>query len=155
MATRKKAYAAAASFVPTLTSLASDGWRALAAQDNTTNGYVDCFVGGSIQLGVVAANGTVELFAYGSWDGGSHYTAGLTGAEATITWGTTQNTRKGSYNDLLPLGPANALSTDAANVDFVFGPFSIASIFGGNVPDHWGIVVHNNTGIAFHATGTN
>src|SRR5437016_8887938 len=109
MAIRKLAYAAAASLTITLTSLASDGWRQSTAIDNTSNLYLDALVGGSIQIGAVTGNGTIELFAYASWDG-TLYTAGLTGSDGTITWGTSSGVL--GYNDLVPLGVANTEGTD-------------------------------------------
>ena len=151
MAERKLAYAANAAITITLTSLGIAGYRESTAIDNTTNLYLDAFVGGITQIGAVAADGQLEIYAYGSWDGTS-FTAGVTGADATITWGTTGGVD--SYNDLVPLGVASCDTTDD-NDDVEWGPFSIAAAFGGRMPPKWGIVVKNGTGTALHATGTN
>lgn len=151
MATRKIAYSAATAITLTQTSLASGGWRQGTAVDNSSNLYLDCLVGGSTQIGAVTVNGTIEIYAYGSWDG-TLYTAGLTGTDGTITWGTSSGVL--GYNDLVPLGVANTEGTDD-NDDRPWGPFSIAAAFGGRVPQKWGIVIKNNTGLALHATGTN
>ena len=151
MAERKLAYAANAAITITLTSLAAAAYRESTAISNTTNLYLDVFVGGVTQIGAVTADGQIEIYAYGSWDGTS-YTAGLTGADANITWGTTGGVD--SYNDLVPLGTASTDTTDD-NDDVEWGPFSIAAAFGGKMPPSWGIVIKNGTGVAFHATGTN
>jgi hypothetical protein len=151
MADRKLAYATAASMTITLTSLGSAAYRESTAVDNTTNLYLDAFVGGRVQIGAVTADGQIEFYAYGSWDG-TLYTAGLTGSDAAITWGTTGGVD--SYNDLVPLGSV-AVDTTDDNDDVKFGPFSVAAAFGGRLPPKWGVVVKNSTGIAFHATGTN
>lgn len=151
MADVKLAYGANTAITITLTSLGSAGYRESTAIDNTTNLFLDAFVGGITQVGAVAADGQLEIYAYASWDGTS-YTAGVTGADATITWGTTGGVD--GYNDLIPLGTA-AVDTTDDNDDVEWGPFSIASAFGGRLPPKWGIVVKNSTGTALHATGTN
>ena len=151
MADRKIAYAANASITITLTSLGSAAYRESTAIDNTSNLYLDALVGGITQIGAVGADGQIEIYAYGSWDGTS-YTAGVTGSDAAITWGTTGGVD--SYNDLVPLGTAATDTTDD-NDDVEWGPFSVAAAFGGRLPPKWGIVVKNSTGTAFHATGTN
>lgn len=151
MADVKLAYGANTAITITLTSLASAGYRESTAIDNTSNLFLDAFVGGITQIGAVAADGQIEIYAYASWDGTS-YTAGVTGSDATITWGTTGGVD--GYNDLVTLGTA-AVDTTDDNDDVEWGPFSIASAFGGRLPPKWGIVVKNNTGTAFHATGTN
>lgn len=151
MATRKIAYAAAASITGTLTSLASAGWRQTTAVDNTSNLYIDALVGGITQLGAPSVNGTMEIYAYGSWDS-TNYTCGLSGSDGTITWGT--NTGVLGYNDLIPLGVANTEGTDD-NDDVEWGPFPLAAAFGGRMPPKWGLVFKDNTGATLHATGTN
>lgn len=154
MATVTVNYAAAASITLGLTSLADGGYRESAAVDNgTTDKYLDAQVGGKIQIGAVSADGTISIYAYGSYDG-TEYTAGLTGSDGTITWGTTGTTGVDGYLNLPLLGVVSVDTTDD-NDDVRWGPFSVAQAFGGVLPTKWGIVVKNSTGIAFHATGTN
>jgi hypothetical protein len=137
-------------------SVASGGYRSSAAFDNSAAGklYIDCLVGGAVVIGAVAADGTINIYAYGSYDG-TNYTAGLDGADGTVTWGTTPaTTGVDGFNDLIFLGVISVDTTD--DNDLVeFGPFSIAEAFGGTVPQKWGIVYLNNTGTAFNATQTN
>lgn len=153
MATATISYAAAASVTITLTSLADAGWRESTVVDNTTNLYVDALVGGKIQIGAVGADGQIEVYAYGTYDG-TEYTAGLTGSDGTITWGTTGTSGVDSYLNLRLLGVTMVDTTDD-NDDVRWGPFSVAQAFGGVLPSKWGIVIKNATGTAFHATGTN
>ena len=68
-----------------------------------------------------------------------------------ITWGT--NTSALGYQDLRLLGVASVEATDDGDM-VEFGSFSIAQAFGGFVPKKWGVVIKNNTGAAFDATGT-
>lgn len=154
MATRTLNYAAAASVTITLTSLASAGWRSSAVVDNTTDKYLDALVGGKIQVGAVSADGTLEIYAYGTYDG-TEYNGGLDGTDTAITWGTTPSASSvEGFNNLELLGVI-AVDTTDDNKDIRWGPFSVAEAFGGLLPSKWGVVVKNNTGLALHATGTN
>jgi len=151
MATGKLTYSAAQSITITQTSLGSGSYRESTAVDNGTNRFIDAQVGGITQLGAVGADGTIDIFAYGTYDG-TNYTAGMTGSDAAITWGT--NTSVDGFLDLRFLGSVAVDNTDD-NDDRKWGPFSVAAAFGGALPSKWGIVIRNNTDIALHATGTN
>ncbi len=153
MATVTTNYTAAATVTITVTSLADGGYRESSAVDNSSNKYVDAIVGGKIQVGAVGADGTIAIYAYGSYDG-TEYTAGVTGSDGTITWGTTGSTGVDGYNNLPLLGVVSVDTTDD-NDDVRWGPFCVAAAFGGVLPTKWGIVVKNSTGTALHATGTN
>ena len=153
MATGKLTYSSATSITITNTSLAAAAYRESTAVDNSSTRYIDALVGGIIELGALGADGTIEIYAYGSYDG-TNYTAGLTGTDGTITWGTTGDTGVDGFLDLRFLG-AVACDTTDDNDDKRWGPFSVASVFGGILPTKWGIVVRNNTDTAFNATGTN
>lgn len=139
----------------TLTSITNNTWYATAAVDNSSDLYLDAQVGGIIQIGALTADGTIDVYAYGSYDG-TNYTAGLPGTAGAITWGTTGNTGVDGALDLLPffLGTINCDTTDD-NDEKRFGPWSVASKFGLVLPRNWGLVFFNGTDTATHATGTN
>jgi hypothetical protein len=153
MATMNIAYSSPATVTITPASLADGGYRESTAIDNGTSvKYIDAMVGGLIRVGAVAADGTIAIFAYGSYDG-TEYTAGVSGTDGTITWGTTGRSGVEGYNNLPLLGMVSVDTTD--DDDYVtWGPFSVAEAFGGVLPTKWGIVIRNNTGTAFHATQT-
>lgn len=153
MATATINYTAAASITLTVTSLADGGYRESTAVDNSSNKYVDALVGGKIQIGAPSADGTIAIYAYGSYDG-TEYSAGLTGSDGTVTWGTTGSTGLDGYLNLPLLGVISVDATDD-NDDARWGPFSVAQAFGGILPTKWGVVVKNSTGATLHATGTN
>jgi hypothetical protein len=156
MAAGDVTYSSASSLTLTsLAGLASTGWWGSAAVDNNTSGayYLDAFVGGKIVInGTVAANGYIEIYAYGSYDG-TTMTAGLNNVSLpdAITWGT--NTGVLGYQDLKLLGVASTEATDDGDM-VEFGPFSVAQAFGGFLPQKWGVVIRNSTGAALDATGT-
>jgi hypothetical protein len=135
-----------------VTSLAAGAWRASTAITNATNQYVDVLVGGNIEVDAQTADGTIEIYAYASADGGTTYSGGLDGTTATITWGTTQNTTVNGFNQLVLLGVVDVDATDDS-VDVEFGPFSLSAGYG-MVPEDWGIVVRNNCDGQFDATGS-
>jgi len=70
-----------------LASLTNGSAQQSAAIDNTTNLYFDAAVEIAIKTGAsgTAATGSVNVYAYGSADGGSHYTDGASGSNASFT----------------------------------------------------------------------
>lgn len=156
MAAGDVTYSSASSLTLTsLAGLASTGYWGSSAIDNNTSGayYLDVMVGGKIVVnGTIAADGYIEVYAYGSYDG-TTMTGGLNNVSlpGAITWGT--NTGANGYQDLRLLGVASVDDTDDGDT-VEFGPFSIAQAFGGFVPPKWGVVIKNSTGAAFDATGT-
>lgn len=139
-------YSAAQSVTITLTSLADGAWRQSAAVDNGTNLFEDALIGGSIQVGTTpTADGTIDIYIYGSYDGTS-YTGGASGSDAAYT---------ADGEEFLFKQVKSIVVDGDSNIDYVWGPESVAALFGGVMPPDWGVVVENNTGAALHATGTN
>lgn len=130
----------------TLASLANNSAQASTAIDNTSNLFVDALVFVSVKSGgsSTSASGSVQVYAYGTADGGTNYTEGATGSNAGITLTSPTNLRLiGSLNVV-----ANATTYKA-------GPFSVAAAFGGVLPDHWGIVILNSSGGTLDSTEGN
>ena len=152
MATGSVQYGTTTSITITYASLANDAWRQSDVVDNTTNCYLDALVGGQCALNgtLGASDGQLEIYAYGSYDGTTF--TGVPGTtDATITWGT--NTSVNGYMDLKFLGTAQVDTTDTSDY-LEFGPFSVATAFGGTLPKKWGIVIRNYTGASLNATQT-
>lgn len=130
----------------TLASLANAAARASTAVDNTSNLFLDALVTVKVKSGAasVSANGFVNIYAYGSVDGGSSYPEAITGTDAALTLVSPTNLRLiGTINVV-----ANATSYESE-------PMSVANAFGGVLPDHWGIVVENQSGAALDSTEGN
>jgi len=129
-------------------------WCSSALFNNSVSLFMDVLVGGSLQVGTIAAGGgTIDIYVAGSWDG-TEFTGGCDAGDADITWGTTGSTYVGGEFDLILLKSLTVDATDDDN-DIVFGAFSIAQAFGGVMPLEFAIIVENNTGAALHATGAN
>ncbi len=143
MSTVKQLYGSSgASITCTITSLANasgsyGAGRSSTAVDNTSNLFLDALVSVKTQTsaGTLANDQAVYVYAYGTSDGGTDYTDGITGSDAGFTGTNPPNTRL--------LGVVNAVSSFTT---YVGGPWSAALAFGGVLPDHWGVYVVNYTG---------
>lgn len=126
----------------TLTSLANNGQQGSAAVDNTTNLYLDALVFVKVKSAAAStsATGLINVYAYGTADGGTTYSDAVTGTNASQTLTSPPNLRL--------IGIINVV---ANSVIYDGGPFSVAQAFGGILPDHWGIVVENKSGATLDA----
>lgn len=126
----------------TLVSLASAAARQSTVVDSTANKPLDALVSGKITTGAtsVAAPFLVNVYVFATTDG-STYTENAGASDAAITLVVPTN--------LILLGQINAPSVTTA---YYGGPWSVASAFGGSMPEKWGIVVENQTGRVFDAT---
>jgi len=131
----------------TLDSLADDGKRASAAVDNST----DCFLDAIVQLkinnteGVPAGDANLLVYAYGTADGGTTYSGGATGSDAAY------GGVAGQVIENCPM--LGIIHADADDEVFESHAMSVARAFGGVLPDHWGIIVVNQLGVALSASG--
>lgn len=127
----------------TITSLANNGQRGSTAVDNTSNTFLDALVHVKVKTGasVTSATGYVNVYAYGTADGGTTYSDGVSGTDGAATLTSPPNLRL--------IGVINCV---ANSTTYNGGPFSVAQAFGGVLPDHWGIVVENKTGNALDAS---
>lgn len=128
----------------TLASLASGSARASTAVDNTTNLDLDAHVFIGIKTGTISGTAYVNVYAYGTADGGTTYTESATGSDAALTLVSPTNLRF--------LGVVN---TPSSTTTYYAGPFSVAACFGGILPEKWGIVIENKTGGALDSTEGN
>jgi hypothetical protein len=142
----KREYATSTAITIALENLASslDAGRECTAIDNGTNKYIDALVQLRFKLlaGTPAADRAVYVYAYGSEDG-TNYTDNATGADANITL---------RNPPICPLiGVINC--PDAGGLTYKSNPMSIAKAFDWILPRKWGVIIRNNTNIAFSATG--
>src|SRR5215475_587318 len=134
-----------------IASLASDtnllaGRQGTAIDQIGTDDAIDALVGGLITTGTSpTASKQIEVWAYGSYDGGTTYDDAITGTDGNITLVVKPCLR------LLTVIPTNATSNQA----YRWGPYSIAQAFGGIIASKWGIFIVHNTGVALNATAGN
>lgn len=131
----------------TLASLAdsSTAGRESTAVSNTTNAFLDALVVAKIKTqnsGTISAPSSVFVYAYGSVDTGTTYPDAVTGSDAAIT-----------LNNPTQLRLLGAIYVAAINTTYIGGPWSVGSVFGGKLPERWGVVVQNDCGTALSATG--
>ena len=131
----------------TLNSLADDGKRASTAVDNSTNCFLDALVQLKINNTEGAPTGDKNLlvYAYGTADGGTTYSGGATGSDAAY------GAVAGQMIENCPL--LGIIHADADDEVFESHAMSVARAFGGVLPDHWGIIVVNQLGVALANTG--
>lgn len=147
MATVKVGYAGAVAtaITATLAALASAASRESATVDNTANLYLDALVQVKVKTNASAPTGdkAVYVYAWGITDPTTPvYPDAVTGADAAIT--------PNSPTQLALLG---AIYCPSAATTYVMSPKSIASLFGGVLPQKWGLVITNATGNALDAVG--
>lgn len=130
----------------TLASLANNSARASAAVDNSSNLYSDVLLFLKLKSagsGTVST-GYVNVYAYGSVDGGTTYSEGVSGSDASVTLTSPPNVRL-----------IGVVAMVATSTTYYSPVMSVASAFGGVMPASWGIIIENKSGGAFDSTEGN
>ena|SRR5438876_2505069 len=139
-----EAQAITISLAPAGVGLADGGARESTSVDNvTTNKYLDVLVQVRVKFAntAPASEKRVYVYAYGTVD----FTTPLwpdtvTGTDAAITLN--------NPTQLKLIGVIEAVQ----NANGTMEPASVAQVFGGLMPNHWGIVILNKSGIALTNT---
>jgi hypothetical protein len=114
--------------------------------DNTSTLNIDHLVGGKlVTTATTTTNTQIQIWAFGTYDGGTTFTAGAGATDAGFT------PDAGAKNLMKLLAIIPNITTTA--VTYVFGPYSIAQAFGGVMPQKWGIYIVHNTGQNLAAGG--
>lgn len=161
MTTLKIAYAADAAIVATnWDALASSDWATLPAFDNTSTLYVDVLVGGKIHFdtvtGTILATDSFDIYVAALYDidVASSYTGGIDTAftenDATIA----EDVEFTPLNLKLLISVKPEATTADTEQSYNWGPNSIASLFGGLMPQKFILVGHNNSTDAVLAAAT-
>lgn len=127
----------------TITSLTSTSLRQSTVVDNSSNLFLDALVMCKVKSNAssTSATGYVAIYGYGTADGGTTYDGGATGSDAAYTVDVTPP-------NLVLVGILNL----NANSTTVARTFSVATAFGGQLPQKWGIIVQNVTGATLDAS---
>ena len=129
----------------------TDTWRSLPAFDNTTSLYIDVLVGGRIHFdtvtGIILAADSFDIYLSALYDNdiASSYTGGI---DLLLT---ANDTTLAADVDLNPLNmklfasvKPEATTADAEQ-SYAWGPYSVAALFGGLMPQKFILVGHNNS----------
>lgn len=133
-------YAAKATITVTLTSLANGSARESTAIDNTSNKYLDAIVR-VLTNGQASGTGLMDVYVYAALGDAASYTDGATGSDAAFT---AANRRNAKYLDSIQMNAGTAVQAVLR---------SVASVFGGLLPEEWGLIFINSSGAALSATG--
>lgn len=161
MTTLKIAYAADEAIVATnWDALASDDWATLPAFDNASNLYVDVLVGGKIHFdtvtGIILASDSFDIYAAALYDKNvaSSYTGGIDTAFTANDITIAADVEFNPLNmKLLAVVKPEATTPDTKQ-SYNWGPYSIANLFGGLMPQKFILVGHNNSNDAVLAAAT-
>lgn len=159
MATVTSNYGTAAALTITLTGLASSATLTAGREsdvvDNATNKFVDAIVQGKIHVNessAITANTTIAVYVYASFDDSPATTniGIIDGADSAEDFGNT-----GQRDSCVKLGCVMSPTVTTTNLSYAVAPFSVAQLFGGNMPKYWGVWVTHSTGQNLGATATN
>ena len=153
MATIKPAYTTSAAITITLASLATSSTRVAGREstvvDNTSNLFLDCLVSGKVTTGTSPTSGKqIDVWVVASEDG-TNYPDVFDGTDSDETV-TSENVR----NSALRLA-ATAIVDSTSDRTYYIAPFSIAALYGGNMPRKWGLFVTHDTVANLNSTGSN
>jgi hypothetical protein len=141
--TLKQLFDTSALVTITLASLGSGSWRQSASVDNSTKLYLDAKLIMKVKTGATAA-GTVDIWLYASADGGTTFSDGASGSDATFTPTATPN-----------LTFVTSIQTPTATTTYTSAVNSLAAVFGGDLPQQWGLAIKNTNGGALDSTEGN
>lgn len=153
MADVKIAYGTPADATITLASLASDTnlltGRESTAIDNTSTLALDYLVSGKITVGTTPTTARqIEVWVVGRWDA-TNWPDVFDGTDSAETIASAEI--KTTITRLVASIPTVATSDRT----YPFGPVSIASLFGGIVPQAFVFFVTHNTAVNLNSTGSN
>jgi hypothetical protein len=138
---------AAQALTITMASLVNAAARASTAVDNSVTLYEDVliFVKYTTAAASTSTSGYINLWGYGTVDGGTTYPEAITGTDAAVTLSSPPNLA------LIAQCTANANAKT-----YLAGPFSFCRMYGlDRLPAKWGIVFENRTAQTLNATAGN
>jgi hypothetical protein len=155
MATVTPNYAATATITCSVASLASSSSFVAGQEstivDNSSNKYVDALLSGKIRVGTTpTVNTQILVYVFAQLDDTPTYPDVMDGTDSAETI-----TTAGVGQGFLKLAAVLNVDATTSDRDYPFGPVSVAQLFGGVMPQRWGVFVTHNTGVALNSTGGN
>lgn len=126
-----------------MASVTANNGRESTAVDNSSNKWVDALLVVKIRTGAsgTSTTGQVNIYAYGSVDGGSTYSGNATGSDAALT-----------PTNMVQIG---SIAVAANATDYKSAVLSVAAAFNGVLPERWGIAILNLAGSTLDSTSGN
>jgi hypothetical protein len=124
----------------TINGLANDAKRESTAVDNSANCLLDALVQVKIATNTAAdstGDKSVYIYVYGTADGGATCSGNASGSDAAFG---------ADPQQLSNCRLIGAVYAPTQNKVYESDLMSVASAFGGFLPQQWGIIVHNRTG---------
>lgn len=135
------------SIIITLNALADDAYRQSVSIDNTVERFLDALVHLQVNVtaGAPAGDKNCLVYAYGTAGGGAPHSGGASDLDEGFGSLAGQLISNCSLLGIVTL--------DAPSEIFVSDVFSVASAFGGVMPEEWGIIVMNQSGQVLASAG--
>lgn len=120
--------------------------------DNTSNKYVDALLQGKVTVGTTPTiNTRIAVYVWGSHTSLVTTTRDvLDGADSAETL-----TSAGVRDSFLRVAATMVVDATTSDRTYEFGPVSVAQIFGGVLPQYWGLFVSHDTGVNLNSTAGN
>jgi hypothetical protein len=155
MATTTINQAADVQLTITLASLASSAGftagRESTAINNTVDKYVDGHLSGRITVGATpTANTQILVYVFEPHEDTPAWPDVMDGTDSDETL-----TSAGVGRGFLKLAVALDVDSTTSNRTYHFSGIAVAPLFGGVMPNRFGVFVTHNTGVALNATGGN
>lgn len=154
MATVTANYANAATITISPASLATSAsfvaGRESDVIDNSSNKYLDALVTGKVTVGTTPTiNTQILIYVFATEDQTPTYPDVMDGTDSAETL-----TSVGVGSGFLKLAAVLSVDSTTSDRSYPFS-FTVAALFGGVMPRHWGLFVTHNTGVNLNATGGN
>lgn len=148
-------HGASGAFTITLASLATSadwtaGRESTALAFSAIDPAIDVLIGGKITVGTSPTVGTIiNIYVYAAVEDDPIYPDVFDGTDSAEAV-TSVNVRNSAIKFL------DAIVIDStSDRTYWFGPKSLAALFGGVLPTHFGVFIAHNTGVNLNATGGN
>ena len=154
MADVKIAYGSSAAMTITLASLATSSTRVAGREgtaiDNTSNKYLDYLVSGKVTTGTSPTDAKqIDIWVYASYNDTPLYPDVFDGTDSDET-----ATSTGVLAGGLVLA-ASISTNNTSDRTYWVNPFSVAALFGGQMPKYFGVFVTHDTGVNLNSTSGN
>lgn len=120
--------------------------------DNTANLFDEALLQGFVTVGTTP---TINTFIY-VYVWGSHTSLGTTARDVLDGTSSAETiTSAGIRDSFLKLAAVLIVDATTSDRTYEFGPISVRSLFGGAMPQYWGVFLTHNTGVNLNATAGN